>query len=135
MAFYKVKFDYNSNQTGAMAYFFTFPIKNAAMKFFAETTGGSTNYLGANLVDDINLGDSYLIGYDVTSEETEWYDMTPSRSTRSADNFIELVREQCSPSSIQLRRRYYNDRIIHFLNEILLSYSNSYTYLLWLFLR
>lgn len=91
--FYKVKFDYNSNQTGAMAYFFTFPIKNAAMKFFAETTGGSTNYLGANLVDDINLGDSYLIGYDVTSEETEWYDMTPSRSSQSANNFIEMVRE------------------------------------------
>ena len=82
--FYKVKYDYNSNRTGATSYFFTFPIKNAAMKFFAETTSGSINYLGSNLVDDINLGDSYLIGYDVTSEETEWWDMTPdSRSTRS----------------------------------------------------
>lgn len=92
--FYKVKFDYNSNQTGAMSYFFTFPIKNAAMKFFAETTSGSTNYLGANLVDDINLGDSYLIVYDVTSEETEWVDMTPSRSSRSANKFIEMIREK-----------------------------------------
>ena len=34
--FYKVKFDYNSNQTSAMTYFFTFPIKNAAMKFFCR---------------------------------------------------------------------------------------------------
>lgn len=85
-AFYKVKYDYDSNRTGASSYFFTFPIKNAAMKFFAETTSGSTNYLGSNLVDDIRQGDSYLIGYDVTSEETEWWDMTPdSRSTRSGE--------------------------------------------------
>ncbi len=89
--FYKVKYDYNSNQTGASSYFFTFPIRNAAMKFFAETTGGSVNYLGANLVDDIKLGDSYLIGYDVTSEETEWYDMTPSRSSRSSSSLVEKV--------------------------------------------
>lgn len=87
--FYKVKYDYNVNTTGAHSYFFTFPIKNAAMKFFAETTNGSINYLGTNLVDDINLGDSYLIGYDVTSEETEWYDMTPSRSSRSGNKFID----------------------------------------------
>jgi len=87
--FYKVKFDYNSNQTSAMAYFFTFPIKNAAMKFFAETTNGSTNFLGANLVDDINLGDSYLIGYDVTSEETEWLDMTPNRSSQSKSSTLQ----------------------------------------------
>jgi len=92
-SYYLTKYAYNPDQTSAVTYFFTFPIKNAAMKFYAETTNGSKNYLGANLVDDINLGDSYLIGYDVTSEETEWYDMTPSRSSRNADNFIELVRE------------------------------------------
>ena len=85
--FYKVLFNYNSNQTGAVAYFFTFPIKNAAMKFIAETTNGSVYYLGANLVDDINLGDSYLIGYDVTSEETDWINMTPSRSSRNGNKF------------------------------------------------
>lgn len=90
-SFYKVKYDYNSNKTGAASYFFTFPIKNAAMRFFAETTSGSTQYLGNNLVDDIKLGDSYLIGYDVTSEETEWYDMTPSRGSRSSGSLVEKV--------------------------------------------
>lgn len=81
-SFYLVKFDYNSNRSGGVMYFFTFPIKNAAMKFFAETTDNERIYLGPNLVDDIDLGDSYLMSYDVTSEETEWYNMTPSRATR-----------------------------------------------------
>lgn len=95
-SFYLVKFYYTSNQTGATTYFFTFPIKNAALKFFAETTNGSRTYLGTNLVDDIKLGNSYLFGYDVTSEETEWIDMTPSHSAqgyikKSAQNQIHAV--------------------------------------------
>lgn len=89
--FYKVKYDYDSNRTGASSYFFTFPIKNAAMKFFAETTSGSTNYLGSNLVDDIRRGDSYLIGYDVTSEETEWWDMTPESRANHGGKLLEEV--------------------------------------------
>ncbi len=91
--FYKVKYDYNPNITRASSYFFTFPMKNAAMKFFAETTDGSIHYLGANMVDDIKRGDSYLIGYDVTSEETKWYNMTPSRSSSNADSpLVEFVK-------------------------------------------
>lgn len=82
-SFYKVKYGYDPEYNGASGYFFTFPIKNAAMKFFAETTDNTTYLLGSNLVDDIKLGDSYLIRYDVTNETTDWYDMTPTRSNGS----------------------------------------------------
>lgn len=45
------------------------------------------------MVDDIKRGDSYLIGYDVTSEETKWYNMTPSRSSSNADSpLVEFVK-------------------------------------------
>jgi len=92
--FYKVKFDYDSNYSGANAYFFTFPIKNASFRFYAETTDNQSIPMSQEFVDDVNQGESYVFLYEFKSgegesDEASWYNMTPN-STRSGSNDVNL---------------------------------------------
>lgn len=85
--YYKSKHEYDKDYTGATAYFFTFPIKNASFRFYAETTDGQSVAMSKEFVDDVKQGESYLFMYEFVSDGTDeayWYNMTPS-STRSAD--------------------------------------------------
>lgn len=105
--FYKAKFDYDSKYTGATAYFFTFPIKNASFRFYAETTDGEYIAMSQEFVDDVVQGESYVFLYEFKSGEGEydeayWYTMTPS-ATRSTSDRINLDKYKLSE----------NDRILY----------------------
>lgn len=89
--YYKILWDRDPDYNAGFGYFFTFPIKNASMKFFAKDKNDNIYYLGPNLVDAINLGDSYLITYDVENNETEWFDMTPSKKDAPARTVCKFV--------------------------------------------
>lgn len=78
--FYKIKFDYNSEYSGASGYFFTFPIKNASFRFYAESNDGEFYTMGNEFVDDVELGGSYYFLYDFDDDEAYWYDMTNDNS-------------------------------------------------------
>lgn len=80
--YYKVKFEYDSSYSGANAYFFTFPIKNASFRFYAETTDDQLVTMGPEFVDNVYQGASYVFFYDFEEDEASWYDMTPD-GTRS----------------------------------------------------
>ena len=75
--FFKIKFDYDPNYSGASNYFFTFPIKNASFRFYAETTDKEWLTMGPEFVDDVKEGESYWFVYDFENDEASWYNMTP----------------------------------------------------------
>ncbi len=81
--YYKALLAYDPSTEYAYTYFFSFPIKDAALRFFAESTSGEQIYFGANFVDDIKLGDSYVFYFDVETEETKWFDETPNKVKQS----------------------------------------------------
>lgn len=90
--FYKVLFEYDSDYSGGVAYFFTFPIRNASFRFYAETTDGQDVAMSQEFVDNVNQGESYAFVYEFVSggtDEASWYDMTPS-GTRSSFGAIDL---------------------------------------------
>ena len=73
------KHTYDSNYSGAYGYFFTFPIKNASLAFYAETTDNELIQM-ASFNDDINVGETYEFLYDFEEDKAYWYDMTKSSS-------------------------------------------------------
>lgn len=75
-AYYMLRFAYNSEYVGIYSYSFSFPIRNAAMKFFIESTDNTRYYLGNEFVKTLSYGGSYLVEYDVTNETTSWTDVT-----------------------------------------------------------
>ena len=90
--FYKVLFDYDSSYTGATAYFFTFPIKNASFRFYAETNDNQDVAMSKEFVDDVRQGESYVFLYEFVSggtDEAYWYNMTPA-ATRSNSKYFNL---------------------------------------------
>lgn len=89
--FYKIKYDYDSNYSGASGYFFTFPIKNASFRFYAETTDNEWVPMGPEFVDDVRIGESYYFEYDFENDEAHWYNMTPNkaRSNMRNDDMLE----------------------------------------------
>ena len=91
--FYKVKYEYDSSYTGASGYFFTFPIKNASFRFYAETTNNQYVAISQEFVDDVIQGESYLFYYEFVDGGTDqayWYNMTPNTTrTRSIDNILD----------------------------------------------
>ena len=70
---------YDSNYSGANGYFFTFPIKNASLAFYAETTDNDLVQM-ATFNDDVNIGETYEFLYDFENDKAYWYDMTKSNS-------------------------------------------------------
>ena len=70
---------YDSNYSGANGYFFTFPIKNASLAFYAETTDNELVQM-ATFNDDVNIGETYEFLYDFEEDKAYWYDMTKSNS-------------------------------------------------------
>ena len=83
--FIKIAFDYNSEKTGATGYFFTFPITNASFSFSALTSDNEWITM-ATFVDDVKIGETYLFEYDIETDETFWYDMTPSNASAKQRN-------------------------------------------------
>lgn len=94
--FYKAKFEYDSNYTSSSGYFFTFPIKNASFRFYAETTDNQYVALSQEFVDDVVQGESYLFLYEFVADGTDeayWYNMTPnSTRSRSIDYILDKYR-------------------------------------------
>ena len=86
--YYKAKFSYDSNYSGANAYFFTFPIKNASFRFYAETTDNQSVALGPEFVDNVYQGASYVFMYDFEEDEAGWYDMTPNSTRSTSRDYI-----------------------------------------------
>lgn len=78
--FYKFKIDYDSNYSGGIGYFFTFPIKNASFRFYAITTDDEYIPMGQEFVDDVNMGESYYFLYDFDEDMGYWYDKTPTKA-------------------------------------------------------
>ena len=100
--FYKIKFDYDSNYSGASSYFFTFPIRNGSYRFYAQTTDNEWIAMGPEFVDDVREGESYWFVYDFENDEASWYNMT-SENTRS----------NSSKGVLEKFRDMENDRIIY----------------------
>ena len=73
------KHTYDSNYSGGFGYFFTFPIKNASLAFYAETTDNELIQM-ASFNDDVNIGETYEFLYDFEEDKAYWYDMTKSNS-------------------------------------------------------
>ena len=73
------KHTYDSNYSGGFGYFFTFPIKNASLAFYAETTDNELVQM-ATFNDDVNIGETYEFLYDFDEDKAYWYDMTKSNS-------------------------------------------------------
>ena len=71
------KHTYDSNYSWASGYFFTFPIKNASLAFYAETTDNELVQM-ATFNDDVNIGETYEFVYDFEEDKAYWYDMTKS---------------------------------------------------------
>lgn len=83
----KAKYDYDSQYTGAVTYFFTFPIKNGSFQFYAVTTNGTSVKIGPEWLDEIKRGSSYYFLYKFVAggdDEAYWYDMTPTRNNSKA---------------------------------------------------
>lgn len=74
--YWMVKWDYDSNYSGAYGYTFMFPYTNINMSFVAYTSSNSRNYLGEPCNGNIEVGHTYWFAYDVTDEETYWSDET-----------------------------------------------------------
>lgn len=92
--YYMYKSDYDSNYSGSVGYFFTFPIKNASFRFYAETTNKERVPIGTEFVDDVKKGKSYLFLYvcnDEGDDEAYWYDMINSESKSRALEIQEKV--------------------------------------------
>ena len=89
--FYKVKAEYSSDLTSPYIYFFTFPIRNASFRFYAETTDDELVPMGTELVDDIKQGWSYRFEYDFDNDEVSWYDWTPEEFTTSRSAMVEKI--------------------------------------------
>ena len=87
--FRKILFDYDSDYDGAVGYFFTFPIRNASFRFYAETTDNESIPMGPEFVGDVKVGDTYYFVYDFENDEATWYDMTPN-GTR-ANSRVEIL--------------------------------------------
>ncbi len=87
--FYKVKAEYDSDLTSPYLYFFTFPIRNASFRFYAETTEDELVPMGTEFVDDIKLGYSYRFDYDFENDEVSWYYWTPEEFTTSRCAMVE----------------------------------------------
>lgn len=92
--YYKYLQNYNSNYSGSFGYFFTFPIKNASFRFYAETTNKESVPIGPEFVDDVKKGASYLFQYvcnDEGDDKAYWFDMTDSESKSRALGIQEKV--------------------------------------------
>ena len=89
----KYQHTYDSNYASGYGYFFTFPIKNASFRFYAETTDNQLVPMGVEFVDDVKVGETYAFEYDFDTDEATWYDMTPN-GTRSTSNtgFVEKLK-------------------------------------------
>ena len=87
------KHNYDSNYANGYGYFFTFPIRNASFRFYAETTDNQLVPMGKEFVDDVKVGETYAFEYDFETDEATWYDMTPN-STRAISNndFVEKLK-------------------------------------------
>lgn len=82
---------YDSNYSGANGYFFTFPIKNASLAFYAETTDNELVQM-ATFNDDVNIGETYEFRYDFEEDQAYWYDMTKSNtSVVERKDFLEKI--------------------------------------------
>jgi hypothetical protein len=90
-SWYVASMEHDSSYGSGYMYAFLFPMQNVKMSFAAESTSGNLYYLGTGLNADIELGKSYYFVYDVTENETHWYDTTGSRGivdqARSIFNF------------------------------------------------
>lgn len=85
--FFMAKFEYDSSYSGASAYFFTFPIKNASFRFYA-IKNNEYYYMGEELVDDIILGHSYAFMYDFDEDKATAGDVTPESSRSNPQSNI-----------------------------------------------
>lgn len=86
--FCKIKFDYDSNYSGASNYFFTFPIRNGSFRFYAVTTDNEWVPMGPEFVDDVKIGESYWFVYNFEEDEASWYNMTPENTRSNVRNDI-----------------------------------------------
>ena len=100
--FYKIKFDYDSNYSGASSYFFTFPIRNASFRFYAVTTDKEWVPMGTEFVDNVNIGESYWFVYDFEDDTASWYDMTPNS-----------IRSKTRTDALEKFKDNENDRIVY----------------------
>lgn len=82
-SYFLAYWNYNSESSSGIGYFFTFPIKKASMRFGAKTTDGKFIEIGNQLIDDIKIGETYWILYDFDTNEATWYDQTPSNQSMS----------------------------------------------------
>lgn len=92
--FYRFFADYDSERLGTYSYFFTFPIKNASFRFYAETTDNEFVPMGIEFVDDVIKGHSYVFAYffnDEGEDEAYWFDMSVSESKSRALEIQEKV--------------------------------------------
>lgn len=92
--FYRYLADYDSKRLGTSSYFFTFPIKNASFRFYAETTDNKSVPMGIEFVDDVIKGHSYVFAYLFIKEgddQAYWFDMTDSESKSRALGIQEKV--------------------------------------------
>lgn len=91
--FIKIHFDYDDSYSGAIGYFFTFPIKNASFRFYAFTTEDESVSMGPEFVDDVEIGESYYFLYDFENDKALWYDMTKDRTRSVYDkNLVERLK-------------------------------------------